>query len=109
MASKYGCSVKFFATSLLTMRAYIHVHILVLWKRNNLLIDRKDVNCFFLIKRTVLRWVLCSVLPFKSFCSALWLINILVVNDEVDCGRLWNSLGHGEHIYIWFPSTLLHC
>ena len=41
--------------------------------------------------------------------SALWLYNILVVNDVANCGRQRDSLGHGQHIYIWFPSTLLHC
>ena len=44
--------------------------------------------------------------PFKLFYSALWLYNTLVVNDVGNCGRLWDSLGHGEHTYIWFPSTL---
>ena len=47
--------------------------------------------------------------PFKSFCLALWLHNILMVNDVANCGRLRDSLGHGEHIYIWFPSILLYC
>ena len=44
--------------------------------------------------------------PFKLFGSTLWLNNILVVNDVANYGRLWGSLGHGEHNYIWFPSTL---
>ena len=44
---------------------------------------------------------------FKSFCSALWLYNILVANDVANCDRLWDPLGHGEHIYIWFPR--LYC
>ena len=35
---------------------------------------------------------------FKSFCSALWLFNILVVNDVANCSRLQDFLGHGEHI-----------
>ena len=47
--------------------------------------------------------------PFKSFCSALWFYNILMVNDVANCGRLQDSLGHEKHIYIWFPSTILHC
>ena len=47
--------------------------------------------------------------PFKSFFSALWLYNILVVNDVANCGRLRDSLGHGELIYIWFPSILRYC
>ena len=42
--------------------------------------------------------------PFKLFL-ALWLYNILVINDVANCGRLCDSLGHGEHIYIWIPST----
>ena len=35
-----------------------------------------------------------------------WLYNIFVVNDVVNIGKLaiYNSLGHGEHIYTWFPS-----
>ena len=47
--------------------------------------------------------------PFKLFCSALWLYKILVVNDAANCGWLGDSLGHREHIYIWFLSTLLQC
>ena len=47
--------------------------------------------------------------PFKSFCSALWLYNILVVNDVANCDRLGDSLGHREYIHIWFPRTILHC
>ena len=43
--------------------------------------------------------------PFKLFCSALWLYNILVVNNVANCGRLGDCLGHREHIYIWFLST----
>ena len=46
---------------------------------------------------------------FKSFCLALWLNNILEVNNVANCGRLQDSLGHGEHIYIWFQRTLLYC
>ena len=45
---------------------------------------------------------------FELFCSALWLYNILVVYDVTNCGRLRDSLGHREHIYIWFSSTLLY-
>ena len=44
---------------------------------------------------------------FKLFCLDLWLYNILLVNDVANCDRLWDSLGHEEHIYIWFPR--LHC
>ena len=47
--------------------------------------------------------------PFKSFCSDLWLYNILVVNDVANCDELGDSLGHREHIHIWFPRTILHC
>ena len=46
---------------------------------------------------------------FKLFCLALWLYNILVVNVAANCCRLQESLGHWEHIHIWFPSTLLYC
>ena len=42
---------------------------------------------------------------FKSFCSALWLCNIVVVNDVANCGRLGDFLGYREHIHIWFPRT----
>ena len=44
---------------------------------------------------------------FKSFCLDLWLYNILVVSDVANCDRLWDSLGHEERIYIWFPR--LYC
>ena len=37
----------------------------------------------------------------------MWLYNILVANNVVNCGRLQDPLGHGEHIHIWFPSALL--
>ena len=47
--------------------------------------------------------------PFKLFYSALWLYNILVVNDVANCGRLRDSLGHREYNNVWFPSTLLYC
>ena len=46
--------------------------------------------------------------PSKLFCSALWLYNILVVNDVATTIRLQDSLGHGEHNSVWFPSTLLY-
>ena len=39
----------------------------------------------------------------KSFCSASWLNNILVVYDMANCDRLGDSLGHRKLIYIWFP------
>ena len=29
-----------------------------------------------------------------------------MVNNVVICGRLRDPLGNGEHIYIWFPSTI---
>ena len=49
--------------------------------------------------------------PFKEFCSALWFYNIVVVNGVANYHKVRNSLGHAdsfaEHIYIWFPSTLL--
>ena len=46
---------------------------------------------------------------YKLFCLALWLYSILLVNDVANCGRLQDSLGHGEQIYVRFPSTLLYC
>ena len=32
-----------------------------------------------------------------------------MVNVAANCCRLQESLGHWEHIHIWFPSTLLYC
>ena len=47
---------------------------------------------------------------FKSLCLALWLYNILVVNNVANCGRLRDSLWHREHIYLCIvSSTLLYC
>ena len=42
--------------------------------------------------------------PFLSFCLALWLYNILVVNNITNYGGLRDSLGHGEY---GFPA--LYC
>ena len=44
--------------------------------------------------------VQCCFWLFKSFCLALWLYNVLVVNDVAYCGGLGDSLGHGEHLYM---------
>ena len=41
---------------------------------------------------------------FKLLSLGLWLYNILVVNDVGNCGRLWDSLGDGEHIIIYMYS-----
>ena len=43
---------------------------------------------------------------FKSLCLALWLYNILVVNDVANYGRLQDSLGHRELIYIISQTSL---
>ena len=48
--------------------------------------------------------------PFKSFCLALCLYNILAVNNVANRGRLQDSKGMWNiFIYVWFPSTLQYC
>ena len=52
---------------------------------------------------------LCLVLFYGCLNHFVRLCGFIVVNDVANCGRLGDSLGHREHIYIWFPRTILHC
>ena len=51
----------------------------------------------------------CCFMAILIILSTLRLYSILVGNNVVNCDRLQDPLGHGEHIHIWFPSTLLYC
>ena len=94
------------------MLAYAHVHPCSLFKmEENQFVDRSlRTQKMFIVYSSQKKWVFVfsAVLwPFKSFCLALWLNYILVVNNVANCGRLRYSLGHGEHVNVRFPNPCL--
>ena len=57
--------------------------------------------------QNLVRWFFVSsavLWQFKSFCLALWLSNILVVNGVAKFGRLQDFLGHEEHNNLYMVS-----
>ena len=107
-APKCGCLIDFFVNSLPTMHAGTHAHpcslqlfdrSLYIEKISTIYSSQKKHSTFggFCAFSAIL-WV------FKSLCLALWLYNILVINDVANCGRLRDSLGHREHIYLCIVS-----
>ena len=54
---------------------------------------------------------LCLVLFYgrlNRFVRLCGFITFLWVNDVANCGRLGDSLGHREHIHMWFPRLLVY-
>ena len=46
--------------------------------------------------------------PFKLICLVLWLYNIFLVKYVANYGRLPDSFGHMEHIYV-YGFQVLNC
>ena len=95
----------------------MHILVLCLKLEENQLFDQslrigKMLIAYSSRKKSAVRWVFCIWCCFMAILivlSTLRLYSILVGNNVVNCDRLQDPLEHGEHIHIWFPSTLLYC
>ena len=63
-------------------------------------------SCKFVVEMSYYTAEVCLMFCQRN-SAEMWLYNILVFNIVANCGRLRDSLGHGELIYIWFPSLFI--